>query len=218
MGSSISKCSNVALTTDLTLELLYNAQGFLRCLQEHVAPSSESKENWAQFYLVCDCLLRRYAISCHIRPEDLEDCLQSAWREITVALPKFEHHGEIGRLYAWLYLLVHSRAADLCRYRVRHPTRSLSPKKEAALRSRELDPAFAHERRDQLKLMQQMLAELREHVSDTNYRAFQLCCIEGRPALEVAAQLNLTVEQLRYRCYRVKEKVRRLYDAETRND
>jgi RNA polymerase sigma factor (sigma-70 family) len=197
-----------SVSDDLDLQLLHDAQAYLDCLRRHQTPSSESKESWGRFFLICDPLVRRFAMSCHVSRDDLDDCAQSAWKEITVALPSFREDNQLRGFGAWLYLVVHSKAVDACRHRTRHLTCSLTPRVGARLTSRDPDPAAECEQRD---WQAHVLDKLRGRVSEINYRVFQLRCIEGSPPGQVARELGLTVEQVRYRCCRMKQIFRRLY-------
>ena len=195
---------------ELDLPLLRGAQSFLECLQRHEVPSAKNQDDWSRFYLICDALMRRYARCCHVRSGDLDDCLQSAWREVTAALPRFDNCGQIGRFCSWLRRIVHSKATDVRRYHMRHPLNLLTPNDESRLVSRDADPATLRENKDRRLRMRIAVRELRKNVSPKNFRVFKLCCILGRPAHEVAARLKMTSEQVHYRCFRMKQKFRQL--------
>jgi RNA polymerase sigma factor (sigma-70 family) len=173
---------------------------------------------WEQFYAICDPLLRRFAISCRVLPNDVDDCVQFAWKEITVALPAFHDDGAIDRFRAWLHLIVHSKAMDLCRYRARHPARFLTSKGEAALPSKDADSTPEDQQRNQSARVRRVLADMCRCVSTTSYRVFHMRCIEGHKVSQVAAGLNLTVKQVRYRCCRMKRKFRLLYEMDLEKD
>jgi RNA polymerase sigma factor (sigma-70 family) len=219
MRNTLPATARSSIPDNLDVQLLHGTQEYLDCIRRHRAPCSESDEAWTQFFLICDPVLRRFAISCRVPREDLDDCVQSAWREIIVALPAFRDDGQLRGLGAWLYLIVHSKVMDLCRYRARHPVRSLSPNVAARLTSRDGDSTAEHEQRDWQALMRRVLAAMRQRVSPTNYRVFELRLVEGHSVRQVATELGLTVEQVRYRCCRMKRKFRLIYDElEVGND
>jgi len=163
-------------------------------------------------------LLRRFASGCHVPPGDVDDCVQSAWKEITAALPTFQLDGSPSRLGAWLQRIFHSKATDLLRYKARHPSLRLTPQLEAKQTSRYVDPMAELEQEFQRASLDRTLADLRRQMSATNYRAFQLRWIEGHSIKEIAATLNVTPEQVRYRCCRMKRKFCRVYNRNLQNE
>src|SRR5260370_16520324 len=168
--------SRVAL--GLHAHLLYGAQSYLKCLRLHEIPDSKSVDAWEQFYIICDSLVRRFAIFyCKIASIDVEDCVQSTWEEITRALPAFQYAGHPGAIVAWLRLIVHSKATNQRRYRARHPTRSLRPQVAAKLPSKDAD-LTAEDQRSQQARLRRVMADLRRQVPPTNYRVFQLPCLK----------------------------------------
>jgi RNA polymerase sigma factor (sigma-70 family) len=70
---------------------------------------------------------------------DLDDCVQEVWAELVTLLRVLRYDPRRGRFRTWLYTIVHSRATDLLRRRLRHPADGLGAR-AAALGSREGDP------------------------------------------------------------------------------
>ena len=79
---------------------------------------------------------------------------------------------------------------------------------------RELDPAIVYERHQQVQVVCELLTELERHVSCTNYQVIHLRWIAEYSVAEVASMLDLTPQQVSYRQYRAKAKLRRLLKAE----
>jgi RNA polymerase sigma factor (sigma-70 family) len=203
---------------ELVPVVLRGAQRYLNCLRNYQTPSETEMEAWSRFYLLCDPLLRRFARSCQVPPGDIDDCVQSSWKQITAALPAFRDDGQPGRLAAWLHAIVRGRGMDLQRYRARHPTRCLTAYLGARQASRDVDPEAECERYRERKRVRKVLGQLCRHVSGVSYRVFQMRWIEGCTVKEVARALDLTAEQVRYRCSRMKRKFRLLYEKDLRED
>jgi RNA polymerase sigma factor (sigma-70 family) len=197
MYDSVRDTERSTFSQEVAPAVLHGAQNYLECLRRQQAPAPADLQAWAQFYLVCDPLLRRFARACRVYAEDVDDCVQSSWKKITASLPDFDYRGEPGRLAAWLHSVVHSKVTDLRRYRVRHPTCCLTAHLGVEQKSRDADPAARLERRRHRPRVRRVLAELRCRVSATSYRAFRLRWIEGRSAKEVSRLLRLSVTQVR---------------------
>src|SRR5262245_52816393 len=107
-----SKSTHAHVSAGVDPELLRAAQAYLASLRRHEPPGVDAREAWTKFYRVCHPLLRRFALACHIRPAELDDCVQAAWKDITVALPTFHDDGQLRRFHTWLRVIVHSKATD----------------------------------------------------------------------------------------------------------
>ena len=201
---------------DLDLQLLQDTRTYLECRLRRQAPTSVSVEAWERFYGICDPLLRRYALAFHVPVADLRDFVQEVWTELVKTLRDFPYDHQRGRFSSWLYKVVRCKAIDLLRRRSRHPTASLRLQSQATLESREEDPVAACERKDQHEHVQRVLSELRQQVSPCNYRVLYLRWIEGRSLQEIAAALDLTSKQVRFRHHRVKWKFLLLYNLALR--
>ena len=145
---------------------------------------------------------------------DLDDCVQEVWAELVTLVRGRRYDPQRGRFRTWLYTIVHSKATDLLRRRLRHPTESLGGR-AAALGSREAGPAAEGERRSQQEAVWRVLAVLRRRVSERSYRVLYLRWIEGWTTREVAVALGLTSAQVRSRDHRMKGKCRSLFGTGT---
>jgi RNA polymerase sigma factor (sigma-70 family) len=218
MNNALPNSDHSSVFDGLDLQLLHSAQAYLKCLRGHQTPSSESAEAGVRFYQICDSVLRRFAISCHVRPNDQDDCVQAAWKEIILSLPAFQDRGDLRQFFSWLHLIVRNKAADGQRNQARHTAHSLTALVETGLTSRDPDPADEQEARELRARVQRVLANMRGHVSVISYRVFELRLIEGRSVAEVATEVHLPAEQIRSRCCRMKQKFRRMYEADARKD
>jgi RNA polymerase sigma-70 factor (ECF subfamily) len=210
-GSPGSGC--LSAREDLNLQLLQHTQKYLECRFRRQAQVSIFIESWEQFYRICGPLLRHYALACHVPRAELEDFVQEVWTELVKSLRDFHYDRQRGRFTSWLYRVVQSKAIDLLRRRIRHPTVGLCLQSQALLESWEEDPLTACERKDQQAYVLRVLTQLRRQVSPRNYGVLTLRWIEGRSMREIASALDLTPEQVRYRLHRMKRKFLRLYNV-----
>src|SRR5262245_31310954 len=97
------------------LQLLQDAQAYLRCRAQRLAPGWRLCQAWEQFYRLCDPLLRGFARASRAPWADLDDCVQLAWVELVRRLPWFRYDPRRGRFRSWLYGVVHGKVIDLYR-------------------------------------------------------------------------------------------------------
>ena len=199
---------------DLDVGLLQDTQAYLECRFCHEPPRASWAEAWERFFQVCGPLIHRFALACRVPSADLDDCVQEVWTELVARLRGRRYNPRRGRFRTWLYTIVHSKATDLLRRRLRHPTESLGGR-AAALGSREGDPAAEGERRSQQEAVRRVLAALRRRVSERSYQVLYLRWIEGWTTREVAVALGLTSAQVRSRDHRMKGKCRSLFGTGT---
>jgi RNA polymerase sigma factor (sigma-70 family) len=189
--------------------LLGWTQQYLRALVEQETPDSMLAAAWDEFYRVYDGLMRRFAIARGLVGSDVDDCLQAVWMEVASRLGQFERPDSQAGLRSWLYTLVRSKAGDLLRRRQRRPAESLDAAREAGHEpaDRESDPGRIIDQDWERALLETLLEELRQEVSDINWRLLRMRCLEGRDVPAVAAELGLTSEQVWYRQRRLMRKL-----------
>jgi RNA polymerase sigma factor (sigma-70 family) len=192
------------------LPLLERVQEYLYTMLQDEVPDSMLVASWEEFYRVYSELIRRFAIVSGIRGDDVSDCLQDVWTQVVGKLVTFEHPADRPGLRAWLYTLVRSRAIDLVRRNAKHAAERLSDtmQKGQEPASNVLDPQTEYERRWELAMLDILLHELRSRVSATDHRIVVMRLTQGASVEEVATELHLTREQVRYRHHRALKKLR----------
>ncbi len=218
MSAPIARASGISSAPgDIDPGLLQKTQLYLACLSRRQTPGSPLSEAWDRFYRIIDPVIRRFASGCGAAAPDLDDCAQEVWTTLVTHLRDFHLDPRRGRFLSWLYTLVRSKAADQVRGRARHPAANLTHAAGAELRGPDADPAAEYEMHRQQTLVHAVLDELRQQVSERSYRVVYLRWIEGRTIPEIAAALNLTPQQVRFRSHRMKQKFHILFDLCTRN-
>ncbi len=187
-------------------------------LQDQLAgrdASSVSEDAWECFYDLYSPVVRRFAISCGVSQNEVDDCVQDALQSVLQALPEFRYDAERGRFRTWLYTLVRNKATDMVRRRARRPTSHLSPQVASSLHDETADPAAEFENRWNVETVHAVLAQLEKEVSSRDYRVFYMRAIEGRSVQEVADTTGSSVEKVRYRHHRVKKRFAQLFSLYT---
>ncbi len=196
------------------ITLLNNVQAYLSAVLDGEQPNTVMSDSWIEFFRVYDNLLRRYARSRGMRNEDLDDCLQEVWVAVSRQLADFQRPQDRPGLRAWLYRLVQNKATDIVRRKCRSRAAPLDCVGDVPAVERHEDAvAEAEEARWQHHLVRTMLDELRGQVTDLNYRVLHLRLVEDCSISEVAETLELTHEQVRYRCHRMLKKLRSMIET-----
>jgi RNA polymerase sigma factor (sigma-70 family) len=199
-------------TDDMDLQLLQDTQAYLECRFRGQAPRVRWSKAWERFYRKYSPLIRHFAHACRVPKADLDDCVQEVWTDLVESLRGFNYDPRRGQFRSWLYTVVHSKVTDLVRYRARHPTASLDSQLGGALGSLDADPAAAYQRQSKQDTVRRVLGELRRRVSARNYQLMHLRWMEGWTLGEIAAALNLTPDQVRFRHHRLRRKLQGLFD------
>ena len=207
-GDAILAASS--LSRETRLSLLEDTKSYLGSLLEEKASDSVLVNAWDEFYRIYDGLIRRFVCSHGVPRSDVEDCVQEVWGEVVERLAKFERPVDRPGLRSWLYTLVRSKAADLFRKKVRQQADRIEPSEPTArgIADSDSDPAALFEKRWESALLESVVEELRTQVSEVNYQILRMRLLEGCDVREVANQLSLTPEQVRYRHHRVMRKLR----------
>lgn len=196
--------------TQTNVVLLGWTQEYLRSLLEQGASDSVLTIAWDEFYRIYDDLMRRFAVARGLRGADVDDCLQAVWIEIASSLTDFERLASRPGLRSWLYTLVRSKACDILSSRARRSAESLDV---ACLAGNEpvdnrFDPQRTIEDQWRQSLLETLLEDLRDEISETNWRLLQLRFVQGREAAEVALELGLSSAEVRYRQHRLVKRLR----------
>lgn len=194
------------------ISLLEQTQAYLQTVLQRRAPDTLLLQAWQEFYRVYSDVIRRFVIVHGARGADVDDCVQEVWSAVALKLADFEHPRDRPGLRAWLYAVVRSKTTDVIRGNIRQASQNL----DACIAqgdepsSDEPDPATAMEQQWDTTMVRTAMDELRQQVSETNYRVFEMRTIEGCSEAETAAALNLTPEQVRYRKHRTQRKLKAL--------
>jgi len=209
-ATSIKDYGMTSHGTRTNLMLLGWSQEYLRLQLQQQSPDSLLSAAWDEFYRVYDDLIRRFAFSRGLTGSDADDCVQTVWMEVASRFGDFQVSETRAGLRSWLYTLVRSNASNLLRRRRRRPAESLDVAREVGLEpvGREADPPQLLEQDWERALLETLLKELQQEISETNWRLLRMRCLEGWEVAEVAAELGLSSEQVWYRQRRLMKKLK----------
>lgn len=160
---------------------------------------------WETFYAYCFEVVNRCAAVNRLRGADREDCVQDVMTEIVRKFGADLPEGADVDVDRWIQVVSRNKAADIWRRRYR---RAEVPIDEEAL-GRPLAPeasAAGEDEGESVSLVWEALVSLDGEVTVTSYLIFYLRAIEGWSVPEIAELFQLTPEQTRARCHRVKRR------------
>ena len=176
------------------------------------APSAELEEAWERFFRLGRVVIRGCLRARWLTQADREDCEQEFWAEVIAQFGQSRYDPSRAGIRTWLSALARHKSAEAVRRRIRCPQQTLEDASLRALPGREADPATAYEKCGTQTFMHNALAALSQVASDCSYRVLLLRSIEEREVSEVAAEMGLTPDQVRYRHCRVKKDLRRIVE------
>ena len=172
---------------------------------------------WDQFYEHCFAIIRRSPGVRRLNESDRDDCVQDVMMEIVRRFREAADRPspDPNQIAPWILTVSRNNAADIVRRRQRRPESQFQdgagneqggPPEQAAPADSGPDPS------EYVALVWEALVALDQEVPVTSYLVFYLHTIEGWPYDEVANLFQITDEQARVRCHRVKKKFAALVD------
>jgi RNA polymerase sigma factor (sigma-70 family) len=178
-------------------------QAYLEQRARGVTPSAHLAAAWEQFYSALDPQIRRGVALNRVPMPDRSDCIQEIWLAIVSRLEHFRPDPSRARLRTWVAALVRNISINCIRNRHRHPLEQLDATQTLTIPATESTAAESLERTATQSLVQEALKDRSVRVSPDSFRVLYARWIEGRTIPEIAADLNLSPQQVRARHYRV---------------
>ena len=173
-----------------------------------IDPPPPLVEAWNRFYEFHAPRIQSFLKGWKLPEADRSDCFQEVWKEIVGKLGHFHQDPSRGRLSTWLMTLARNKAVDSFRRRNRHAFESLED--NAAV-----SPWIPTRPGRRIRATQNHVPgpERSDRTLRTGPQTSFRCCTcagsKGLSTAEVAAALELTPQQVRFRSHRMKQKVRR---------
>lgn len=161
------------------------------------------EDTWRAFDARYRPILIAFGRRLGLPPEDAADAAQETLAAFVKSYRGGKYDRDRGRLHAWITGIARNCIADLRQRRARHwRQRGLSALAELpdpATMTRIWDEAFEQE------LLRQGLVELRQQTKTEapTIRAFEMLALDGRRPADVAAELNITLNDVylaKHRC------------------
>ena len=162
---------------------------------------------WDQFYAYCFTIINQCPGVRKLAAVDREDCVQDVMLELVRRFGVRRPEEFRNELDGWIRVLSRNKAADIVRKRYRKPEVGFADGSgETVLDSglkREIAEVVEGE---YISLVWEALLRLDAQVPVTSYLIFYLRTLEGWDIPEIASLFQISAEQARARCHRVKKK------------
>jgi RNA polymerase sigma factor (sigma-70 family) len=151
-------------------------------------------EQWQTLVELYDPLIRGWLKRQSVLASDADDLVQDVLTVVARRLKEFEHNGRPGAFRNWLRTITINCVRDFWRSRKREGAAGGAQVQE--LLDQLTDPNSGLTQAWDLEhdrfVTQQLLARMRSEFEATTWRAFERVALDGAPAAEVAAELNIT--------------------------
>jgi RNA polymerase sigma-70 factor (ECF subfamily) len=161
---------------------------------------------WERFVHLYTPLLCHWAKRLGVAGPDVDDLVQEVFTLLLQKMPAFQYDAS-QRFRAWLWTTVLNKHRERLR-RNGAPERSLADLASEPATPDQLDALIAADYRQYL--VQRALALMENDFQPATWRAFWECTVNERPAVEVAAELKLSLDAV----YAAKSRVLRRLRAE----
>lgn len=159
---------------------------------------------WDQFYAYCFTIIHQSPAIRQLPANDREDCVQDVMIELVRKFGEDAPETEREGLEGWIRVVSRNKAADVLRRRYRKPEVTFDDGAGAAIPyGGEPD---ADRQGEAVSLVWEALLQLDQAVTVTSYLVFYLRTIEGWSIQETAELFQISPEQVRARCHRVRKK------------
>ncbi|HEV3025002.1 MAG TPA: sigma-70 family RNA polymerase sigma factor [Pirellulales bacterium] len=162
---------------------------------------------WSEFVALYQPLLRSYVRKRGVNEHDADDVVQDVFTRLVPVLARFELDPVRGRFRTWLWQVTHSALADWAR---RRGVRARAEQGWADLQQPAATEEPEAEWRDMYhrRILEVVLARVRESAQTTSWACFEGRILEGRPAAELAAELGVSSNAVYVNASRLLARVR----------
>lgn len=162
---------------------------------------------WSTFHTLYAPLLYRYARSKGLRRDDAEEVRDQCIEVVARKISHFDYDKDKGGFKNWLYCIASGKVIDHLRKRRMKPadTRELEKLVDPSP-----TPDEQWEQTWKNEHLKYCVEQVREHVSEINYRAFHMLLFEECTVDEVRARLSMNSNQVYKAKSRVLARVRKI--------
>lgn len=176
-------------------------------------------EVWDHFYDYCAEVINQCPGVRKLSSTDREDCVQEVMMELVRRFGDRRPESMRDELTGWIRVLSRNKAADILRRRYRRPEVGFDDGSGSTLPDDGgpgPDPQL--ERGEYVSLVWEALGSLDQEVPVTSYLIFFLRTIENWSIPEIAELFQISPEQARARCHRVKKRFGAILGTKVQDD
>lgn len=178
------------------------------------AASESRREAWDRFYGYCFEVIHSSPGVRRLASADRDDCVQDVMLEIVRKFGAESREMEPSAVEGWVRVVSRSKAADIVRRRKRKPEVGFEDGSGKAVAGQSEAAGESLEVGESVSLVWEALLRLDQEVTVTSYLIFFLRQIEGWEVGDIAEAFQITPEQVRFRCHRVKQRFATILKAQ----
>lgn len=162
---------------------------------------------WTQFFAIYNPLLTAYVRKQGLSEPDAADVVQDVFARLVPAMARFQLDSQRGHFRSWLWKVTHNAMADWAR---RRAIRYRAEKGWIDQQERESEGQSSDEWNDfyHRRMMEVAIERVRATTLPATWACFEGKILAGRPAAEVAAELDVSTNVVYVNASRVLAKVR----------
>ena len=172
----------------------------------------EDQQAWRQIVHLYGPLVLRWCRRSGLADEDASDVFQETFRAVSTNLSGFAPTKSIGSFRSWLRTIARTKVADYYRRKSRRPDAKGGT--GAQMHFAELPEVLpddeAETESENALVVQQAMELVRPEFDERNWKAFWQVAVEGRTAVEVALEFNVSPQTVRQANYRIRRRLRRV--------
>jgi len=172
---------------------------------------ANDEQAWGQLVHLYGPLMDRWCKQAGLQESDAADVFQETFRAVSRNLESFEPRHKVGSFRAWLKMIVRRKIIDHIRKIGTHPGGfggSTAQQQFANVVDPLGDESAEDAEAENALIVRRAMEVIRLEFTAQNWLAFQKVAVEGQPAAEVAAELNVKASAVRQANYRIRRRLR----------
>lgn len=154
----------------------------------------QDSASWQTFVTIYTPLVYRYARRKGFQDADAADLAQEVLTEVARSIPRFDYEPERGRFRDWLGCIARRQIARFLERRQRGGAVAQPGDELDRVEASQADPEWVDEYNT--RLLQVVLEQAEPHFEPATWKAFVRVWIDGKPAREVADELQVPIDSV----------------------
>lgn len=146
---------------------------------------------WRQFVEIYAPLIYGFLRKHGLQDADAADVAQDVLRTVAQSIGRWNYDQQRGTFRGWLLSVVHSRLTDHHRRQQRHNA-AVHAAADVVQYANDCHSSAEWDRDYERQLFHAAASQIRGDFSDSSWQAFWLAAVDGKPAQDIAATLNIT--------------------------
>ena len=169
----------------------------------------DDQQAWGQIVHLYGPLVHRWCKRAGLSDDDASDVFQETFRAVSTNLDRFKPTKSIGSFRCWLRTITRTKVADHFRRRQKHPDAQGGTVAQMVMAEvPEILPEDDEAESENSLVVQRALEMIKDEFDPRNWSTFWQVAIEGRSAVEVAEEYEVSAQVVRQANYRIRRRLR----------